>query len=416
MKRSFGRAGAWLLLLLLLFLLLPGCAPRPVGDAADGPLSARLTACSPGGCSLRLQNDAREPFYLYDGVTLQRWRAGAWRDCSPIRADYEGQSPRKIEREDSGCVALDWSFGYGYLPGGLYRLKLEGYHLSRDDVWTPRSLLLSFRLPRGAQPAGSPISPEDAETSGPVYAAMEQLSGYQWLLQLENTGDTPILVDQDYELYRLEGGCWQPLTPEYRLPGSFHSLTLLDTLELPISPAVRYAGLDAGDYLLRAGILPWEGQEGVLPPDWACIPEAERRYVYCRFSLTQGLEALPLEADPADPLRYTGGSSGGTEELHITLRSAGAEGCVFTLQNLGSETLGMDYEYPLYYTFRGEWFPLLRKRRQAIGLPELQLAAGESRELRAEFSEDYGPLQPGCYRLLLPCTDGSLYHVEFEVR
>ena len=90
--------------------------------------------------------------------------------------------------------------------------------------------------------------------------------------------------------------------------------------------------------------------------------------------------------------------------------------CSFHIKNTGKETVTFGAsQFPLYFSFCDDWFPVMRIRSIGFGGTEIQLSTGKEYNLRIPFTQIYRRLTKGSYRILLRTTKGKMVYVAFEL-
>lgn len=373
------------------------------------------------GCKIAIQNGMDSTFYMQDTIKLRRQSNGNWIDYTKTHIDDDSIPIRSIEKHTIKQYYFDWTYEYGYLPCGYYMLELNGYssdHAVKNSFYT---LYCEFSIAdTDSLVAVDTTSFKCCEftsvnRASHVIAQMERISDYKWVLYLENSESCKYYVEQDYDLYQLINGTYHLVIPKYRLPRSYIASILECSSRFLISPAVQYDYLEAGEYLIRKKLLAITQDGSELPHDFTCIPEESTLYVYCPFVIQETIAGIPQEIDPYDPYWYDG-STLELDTVQVTVEYATPDECSFHIKNTGKETVTFGAsQFPLYFSFGDDWFPVMRIRSIGFGGSEIQLSAGKEYNLRIPFTQIYGRLTKGSYRILLRTTKGEMVYVSFEL-
>ena len=382
--------------------------PAP-GDT--GSLALTIREADVRGCAFTLENRGNAAFRGAEQayVLLRRTPAGGWDWVEPIRTPCDGAS---VELPGNSTLdwAWDWSYACGQLPAGEYRLQLRGTLVQEQtSAWVSAAFTIADAGPEAPGPLTLCPLPEGMEDS------LTRLSPHRWVQTLR-AQEQDLRVDRDFSLFRLSDS--RELTyipPDYLLPAGLNEPFLLragqkGTLEADL--AAQYGELEAGTYVLRRGILCLtredRRQEAETFRSWRLAPEDRIRYWDTVFTLTEPLSGAYLPVEPLDERLYTGE----TPELPVDT----GDSLFWQTQARLHLEAPADWPYTLtydprvfflYFLQEGEWLPMKKAAypdlRQA-GYSPVTLAPGEAEAQDIYLFTAYDPLEPGTYRLVLPCS------------
>lgn len=381
-------------------------------------LALAVTSADAYGCVFTLENRCTEVNRRFeyamenDYSLLRRTPAGGWEWVKPIRRNLDTYSAA-LKWGHSYTDAWDWSYAYGPLPPGEYRLRIWG-NLGRGSAADFVSVGGSFTLedvePVGPGPSTLCPCPRWLEVS--LYSREQNGSGHRWMQTLTPKTEG-WAAERDFSLFRVTGeGELEYIPPEYDLPGYLNWTPVLKpgkTVSFEVELAARYGELKKGRYVLRRRLIRLTEEElknvTLMVPDRRLLPEDRVQYVDTEFTLYT-LRDVPQAVDPMDELRDCSNLSSG-----VLVTTAGSTfssaGCTLRLKNAdANQWYDVFYEsdyYYLYFNHKLEWFPAAHTRYGAHGLIWKTLAPGETQELNINFSHYFGELPPGSYRLVIAC-------------
>ncbi len=419
-------------LLCLALLLLPGCqkSEEPIG-AEEAPPSSGMTAPpSPtaaeavneetdgvslsvaetrkNACVFEIRNDADRPFSITKDYALERRENDAWLPCQRLRASGLGVFSYEIPAGAAGRFVFDWSYPYGALPPGRYRLTVWG-NLG-DPIWHQGSLTAEFEL-RGDESA---IAPAPAPAPGPDWAeaSLTMVTPHKWRLRLWVEPERRLRWEDDITLFRKEGADYVPVSAAYRLPEERH-ITSRGELTWNLNLAAAYGELPPGEYLLRKRLLDLSAWPEERDRDWDLIAPEKLTLLDVPFTLAGTLPDVSRETDPWDRLLYVP-SLPVEERVGVRGEDPSPAGIRLLLENTGSEELMLGWNWYLYFREGEEWFPVQTKifGYYNLGMP---LAPGETKTQALSFEDGWGLLPPGVYRLVQELNDGKLIFFEFAI-
>ena len=381
-------------------------------------LALAVTSADAYGCVFTLENRCTEvnrrfEYAMEEQYTLL-WRnaAGGWEWVKPIRRNLDTYSAA-LKWGHSHTDAWDWSYAYGPLPPGEYRLRIWG-NLGRGSAVDFVSVGGSFTL-EDVEPVGpgpSTLCPCPRWLEASLYSRERNGSGHRWMQTLTPKTEG-WAAERDFSLFRVTGeGELEYIPPEYDLPGYLNWTPVLKpgkTVSFEVELAARYGELKKGRYVLRRRLIRLTEEElknvTLMVPDRRLLPEDRVQYVDTEFTLYT-LRDVPQAVDPMDELRDCSNPSSG-----VLVSTAGSTfssaGCTLRLKNAdANQWYDVFYEsdyYYLYFNHKLEWFPAAHTRYGAHGLIWKTLAPGETQELNINFSHYFGELPPGSYRLVIAC-------------
>lgn len=397
-------------------------------------LRLRIDSADAWGCVFTLEDlgdrdlSGSSPYTL-----LRRTAAGGWEWVLPRRDDMMGFSVR-VAAGGARTGAWDWSYACGPLPAGEYCLQLRGFlgpaHLA-ETVFFRACFTLGAEEAEGPGPLTLCPLPEGIE------GTLEALSPHRWVQTLAFP-EAGWKADGDYALYRLlSDGALEYIPPKYHLPESLNVYLPRkagQAASFDADLAAAYGELPAGDYVLRRRFLRLTEEElrDTHSPaydfrDWRLAPADRVQYGDMAFTLASPLSAVSREIEPWDGWFYAGqdmaegvsalGSWFGSSQVHLRLELSADAG--FDLQYPESE-------YALYVLDGGEWFPMARLVHPNYGINRPVLKPGEVLERDFYLARVYGKLEPGTYRLVIPCIalprkegqerHGGFLAVQFRIR
>ncbi|MBR5701417.1 MAG: hypothetical protein IKX47_03035 [Oscillospiraceae bacterium] len=404
-------------------------------------LRLTVTQADAYGCAITLEDLGERPYNptaMDDSgnpyALLRRTAAGGWEWIKPIR-HFQGNPAQSLNKEESLTWAWDWSHSYGVLPAGDYALLLRGSlgrGTAKETVFLRGEFTIADTEPRGSGPLAFCPMPEEMENT------LEKRSDHRWLQTL-STAETGWVVETDYSLFRVTHAGekdeeWEYIPPEYHLPEmQNHAHWLLyggRSRAYDVDLAARYGELPAGTYVLRRRFLKLSSEELEDAAfsdyrNWRLIPEDRVVYGDTWLTLRYALWDVPRGVDPMDERvpPYNG------EASPLLISTAGS---VFTstlatvqLENLNTApapilNVEADYYY-LYFFHQGEWYPVEHKRVSVHGLIGANLTPGEARKLSFRFTDWYGELPAGTYRMVITCysepfgEDAGFVVCEFKI-
>ena len=390
-------------------------------------LRLTVTRADGYGCAVTLEDLGTRPYNpmaMDDSgspyALLRRTSAGGWEWIKPIRR-YQGFDVPSLDKGESSTWAWDWSYSYGVLPAGDYALLLRGTlgrGTAKETVFLRGEFTITDAEPRGPGPLSfCPMRSEIENT-------LEQRSYHRWLQTLA-PGETGWVAETDYSLFRVthageKDEKWEYIPPEYHLPEmQNHAIWILygRSRAYDVDLAAQYGELPAGTYVLRRRFLRLteeELEEAAFSDyrNWRLAPEDRVVYGDTWLNLPYGLWDVPRGVDPIDERvpPYNG------EASPLLVSTAGSSftstQATVRLENLYTDpghtvNVEADYYY-LYFSHRGEWYPVEHRRVGVHGLIGDSLAAGETKKLNFRFDVWYGELSAGTYRMVISCYSEPL--------
>ena len=389
--------------------------PEP-GD--PGGLTLTLREADAWGCAFSLEKRGQgtcEPTRsLY--TLLRRTDAGGWDWVEPIRPPHEGSRFSMTGDVKNENLAWEWSYAYGVLSPGEYRLQLGWTYGREKELWlVSADFTVTDRSPELPGPLTLCETPEGLECS------LEQLSPHRWVqtLRLEGEG-YGWRVDRDFDLFRMsENGTLTFIPPAYRLPAGLNEPFLRRMgwdMRLEADLAARYVDLEAGTYVIRRRALYLSEtedlyrDEGLLQTfrSWRLARGERIEYLDAVLTLDAALSAPALEAEPLDPFLYIGEALTfpvSTEEDWYSSKQAHVMLKTPVYADFPYDLVYNPKDYGLYFLEGNEWLPLKRQNYYRLrSLDEVLQEPGSTREEYISYDAVYADLEPGTYRLVLPAS------------
>ena len=389
--------------------------PEP-GD--PGGLTLTLREADAWGCAFSLEKRGQgtcEPTRsLY--TLLRRTDAGGWDWVEPIRPPHEGTPFSMTGDLMNENLAWEWSYAYGVLSPGEYRLQLGWTYGREKELWlVSADFTVTETEPEIPGPLVLCETPEGLECS------LTRLSPHRFTQTLHPEGEGfGWRVDRDFDLFRMsENGTLTFIPPAYRLPAGLSEPFLLRTGReglLEADLAARYGDLEAGTYVIRRRALylaeteDLYRDEGLLQTfrSWRLARGERIEYLDTVLTLDAPLSAPALEAEPLDPFLYTGEALTfpvsaeedwySSKQAHVMLKTPVYADFPYDLEYNPKD-------YGLYFLEGEEWLPLKRQNYfRTRKLDEVRQEPGTAREQDFFYSSVYADLEPRTYRLVLPCT------------
>ena len=421
---------AMLALTCLLILLAAGCRkPEKPGGGESAPPSPEMTAPSPGrtagaeadeasvyvteiwqdACVFAVRNNGPEPFCFTVDYELARMEEGTWEDCEFLRAPEGAIGSHEVPAGETGKFVCDWSFPYGTLPPGRYRLKVWGN--PGEAIWHQGSVTAEFEL-TGLETLPEP-APAPASAPEWCRGSLERVSEHKLSFRLIAEEGHKFRWDEDWSLFRKEGTAYILVPAAYRLTGISH-ITSRAELEWNVNLAAAYGELPAGEYLLRKRLLDLSAWPEERRTDWDLIAPEKLTLLEVPFTLEETLPDILRETDPYDWLLYVPGLPV-EERVEVTYEDLSPAGITVWMKNTGEEELLAGFQWYLYFREGEEWFPAPLMVRGLYTNPGWALPPGEPRSQGIVFGPEWGELPPGDYRLVQQMNDGKLIFCEFRI-
>ncbi len=414
----------------LLVLLAAGCRkPETAGGGESAPPSPEMTAPPidqtaeakgdevsvlvteiwQHACVFAVRNDGSEPFFFTADYELASLKDGAWADCAFVRAPEGAVWSYEVPAGETGRFVCDWSFPYGALPPGRYRLRVWGN--PGEAIWHQGSVTAEFEL-TGLEP-----EPEHAPAPAPApewcRGSLERVSAHKLLLRMTAEEGHKLRWEEDWTLFRKSGDAYILVPAAYRLVSGKH-ITSRSELEWNVNLAAAYGELPAGEYLLRKRLLDLSAWPEERDTDWDLIAPEKLTLLEALFTLEETLPDILRETDPYDWLLYVPGLPE-EERVEVTCEDLSPAGITVWMRNTGEEELMAGFNWYLYFREGEEWFPVPLRLRGGYSNLGRVLSPGEPQSQGIVFGPEWGELPPGDYRLVQQLNDGKLMICEFSL-
>jgi len=394
---------------------IPGDPTPPQGTAYErekdsSGVSLAVKETHKNGCIFELTNGEDSSITLFNlDYYLERLEEGAWTDCELLRCP-EGVNLwiSEIPAGESGFFSWDWSFPYGILIPGRYRLTIHGA-LDQRNGWEAAA---EFEV-TGEE---VPLLPAPGPAPAPdwIKAEFHRVSNHKGLLSLNADPGHKVRWEEDYALFRKEGTNYILVPAAYRLPWGRGVLQDGGEWKQHINLAAAYGELQPGEYFLRKRLVDLTAWPDEGKTDWDLISQEMITLLDVPFRLEETISDVSRETDQWDRLLYVP-SEPVEDRVVLQYEDVSSFGICVSLRNKGENDLILGYHWFLYFREGEEWFPVPLKARYGWTLTGMILTPGEEKTQDIPFEQEYGALLPGDYRLVQELSSGKLIFCEFEI-
>ena len=205
-------------LMLFVLLVFSGCSNNKVLYAEEDTWISKQSDLEPDvkvsgellsqtGCMLTYTVIGNEKRSIDANYVIYRRVNGEWKQ---LQKKYNGSSytingPSTIKPEESKKIYIDWSYEYGKLPRGTYKIETRWF-----TRWNRSHFIVEwiFELPAKGKLKGKPYGYTGID-SEEVKLTASSLSDQLWVLDAEGKSTEKWSLDYSYALYKMKDGEWR---------------------------------------------------------------------------------------------------------------------------------------------------------------------------------------------------------------
>jgi hypothetical protein len=329
---------------------------------------------------------------------LYRLDGGKWHRLEPLRATPKfNRGQTTLKPNEVMKRYYDWSYEYGKLPKGTYRLVTHWYEKQFTGSF---GLAWEFTLSNKDDFPAEDYGYSGLDTDDVAMTA-KKVSDHLWILTAEGSSYTRWSLEPSYAIYKLVGSSWIEVKPAVNLSPEFdqprrQTRTGLEKTWI-ISLANIYPELEAGTYRFVKRTLKAADNDSV--ENWNFIPKENFSYVSAEFTLDKNITWKHFDTDPISwsdyiPNEFT------YDGIETSVSNITPEGCDLHVKNNKRYRVNISYYFNLWRYDDGQWLPLAHKQYIANGLVAWTVAKESSAAQHVSWDFQYGSLEKGLYRLV----------------
>ena len=348
-------------------------------------------------CILTFNARSEKERYIDREYAIYRLDNGEWKRLKAIRAiPGFNRGQNTLKPDETLKRYYDWSYEYGTLPRGTYKLVTHWYEKQfTDSFGVEWDFIITAKDKYPKQDYGYSGIDTDEVTMSAV-----SISDHLWTLTVEGTTFTRWNVEPSYSIYKLDKDIWSEveqtvnLSPDFDQPRGA-TRTGKETTWI-ISLANIYPELDAGTYRFVKRTM--KTAETNSFADWNLLPKESFSYVSAEFILYDRISWKYFDTDPISWSRYTPYKST-YNNIKTSVSGISPEGCDLNIENNEKYNISISYYFILWRFADGQWLPLAHKRYVSDGLVAWTVPKGKTESKTVKWDVQYGSLEEGEYRL-----------------
>lgn len=416
------------LLIFLVLTLISGCSNNKliyaenddwarIESSIEPDVEVKGELVSQTGCILKYTVTGNENRRIGADYAIYHLYNGEWKLLDKIhKLGLEFAGTSHVKPGDSKEVYIDWSYVFGRLPRGTYKLETRWYTRWNRNGFTVGWI---YELPAKGRLKGKPYGYTGIDADEVTLTA-SPISDHLWVLDAKDTSQEKWCFDFSYALYKMEAGKWEEIEQEVKLSPIFDgfrwSVNNKNNRQLRVCLASVYPSLKPGTYRFVKRMLKADNPN--INESWSTLPVEEFSYISAEFTLNEKLTWSSFEAEPIYITDYNPYKPV-YEDVEMIAENVTAEGCELIVKNNGTSPFSVSYFFNLWRFDAGQWLPLATKRALVDGLMEWTIQPGETVTEKAWWGVQYGSLETGLYRLVAKSgtdSEGQQYAVfEFKV-
>jgi hypothetical protein len=416
------------LLIFLVLTLISGCSNNKLIYAENDDWARIESSIEPDvevegelvsqtGCILKYTVTGNENRRIGADYAIYRRKDGEWKLMEKKHTvSYGLDASGTVMPEETKNVYIDWSYEYGRLPGGTYKLVTQWH-----DRWNRNSFTVGwiYELPVKGKLPGKPYGYTGIDTAG-VKLNARKISDYLWELEAEGASAEEWSLDFSYALYKMEAGKWEEIEQEAKLSPVFDAPHIIlnagSEFKWHVCLASVYPCLKPGTYRFVKRML--KTADPNIKESWSTLATESLSYISAEFTIEKKLTWKSFEADPLywngyNPYKPV------SADVEFSTENITPDGCDIIINNISKLPYNMYFYYQLWRYEKGHWLPLAQKRIVSYVMTEWTVLPGKTATQKVIWNMRYGSLEPGLYRLVAESStysEGQQYAVfEFKV-